>query len=253
MEFFTNPDLFLAFITLTALEIILGIDNIVFISILVDRAPAHLRSRIRLIGLSMAMVMRIALLFVLSWLMALQEPLFNLFNDPVSLRDLILFTGGLFLLAKSTSEIHGSLETEHKTAAVAKMGVTMIFIQILVIDLVFSIDSIITAVGMAKHIEVMVAAVVVAVMVMMVSAEYISKVIEQHPTLKMLALSFLMLIGMSLIADGLGLHIPKEYLYFAMGFSIVVEILNIRLRKNREPVRLKRAYSEDEKISRSEN
>ncbi|TNC81249.1 MAG: hypothetical protein C9356_10305 [Oleiphilus sp.] len=253
MEWLLNPDIFIAFLTLTALEIILGIDNIIFISVLVSRVPEQYRDRIRIIGLGMAMLMRIGLLFALSWIMASNAPLFTVFDHAVSVRDLILLLGGLFLLGKSTSEIHGSLESERHITHVAKASLTFVVLQILVIDLVFSIDSIITAIGMAKHIEVMIAAVVCAVGVMMISSAYISKIIEAHPTLKMLALSFLMLIGMSLVADGLGVHIPKAYLYFAMGFSIVVEILNIRLRKSKAPVALKRPLTDEEKYGRGEN
>ena len=253
MELLTTPEIYLAFFTLTALEIILGIDNIIFISIIVGRAPERLRKRIRLTGLSMAMVMRIVLLSLLAPIMALTNPLFELFSHPFSVRDLILIVGGLFLLAKSTSEIHGSLESESKVKAAYGAGITMLIVQILIIDLVFSIDSIITAVGMTEHVEVMIAAVICAVGVMMFTSGYISNVIEKHPTLKMLALSFLMLIGMALIADGFGLHIPKNYLYFAMGFSLFVEILNIRFRKSQNPVELRKVLSDDEKFVRGEN
>ncbi len=252
MALLSNPEIYFAFLTLTILEIVLGIDNIIFISILVGKAPKHLRRKIRLLGLSMAMIMRIILLCALAPLMTLTNPVFEVLDQSFSFRDLILIGGGLFLLAKSTSEIHGSLETE---STVKTYGNTMLIwvIQILIIDLVFSIDSIITAVGMAQHVEVMIAAVICAVAIMMLMSGYIAQVIDNHPSLKMLALSFLMLIGMALIADGFGIHIPKNYLYFAMGFSLFVEVLNIRLRKAQNPIKLRKPLSDDEKFVRSEN
>jgi len=239
MELLTDPQVWLAFVTLTALEIVLGIDNIVFITILVGRLPAKLRARARTIGLSLAMITRILLLLSLVWIMRLTEPLFAVFGNEISGRDLILIGGGLFLLAKSTSEIHGSLEGEEETRrGIAKATFGAMMIQIALIDIVFSFDSVITAVGMAQHVEVMIAAVVAAVLVMMFAAAPIGAFVERHPTVKMLALSFLILIGVALIADGLGLHIPKGYLYFAMAFSLGVEMLNIRARRRVRPVHL---------------
>lgn len=239
MELLTDPQVWLAFVTLTALEIVLGIDNIIFITILVGRLPANLRARARTIGLALAMISRILLLLSLVWIMRLTEPLFSAFGNEISGRDLILIGGGLFLLAKSTSEIHGSLEGEEEARhGVATTTFGAMMIQIALIDIVFSFDSVITAVGMAQHVEVMVAAVVMAVLVMMFAAAPIGAFVERHPTIKMLALSFLILIGVALIADGLGMHIPKGYIYFAMAFSLGVEMLNLRLRRRARPVHL---------------
>ena len=232
MELLLSPEAWLAFVTLAALEIVLGIDNIIFISILVGRLPRAQQARARFVGLSLAMVMRIALLLSLVWIMRLTAPLFEIFTVAISGRDLILIGGGLFLLAKSTAEIHDSLEGEEQTRGKpTRAGFGMLMIQIAVIDIVFSLDSVITAVGMARDIEVMVAAIVVAVLVMMAAAGPIGRFVERHPTVKMLALSFLILIGVALIADGLGAHIPKGYIYFAMAFSFGVEMLNLRLRR----------------------
>ncbi|HLF23154.1 MAG TPA: TerC family protein [Burkholderiales bacterium] len=232
MELLLSPEAWLAFVTLAALEIVLGIDNIIFISILVGRLPRARQARARFVGLSLAMVMRIALLLSLVWIMRLTAPLFEIFTVAISGRDLILIGGGLFLLAKSTAEIHDSLEGEEQTRGKpTRAGFGMLMIQIAVIDIVFSLDSVITAVGMARDIEVMVAAIVVAVLVMMAAAGPIGRFVERHPTVKMLALSFLILIGVALIADGLGAHIPKGYIYFAMAFSFGVEMLNLRLRR----------------------
>ncbi len=239
MELLTDPQVWLAFVTLTALEIVLGIDNIIFITILVGRLPAKLRARARNIGLSLAMITRILLLLSLVWIMRLTEPLFAVLGNEISGRDLILIGGGLFLLAKSTSEIHGSLEGEEEARrGIVKATFGAMMIQIALIDIVFSFDSVITAVGMAQHVEVMIAAVVAAVLVMMFAAAPIGAFVERHPTVKMLALSFLILIGVALIADGLGLHIPKGYIYFAMAFSLGVEMLNIRARRRARPVHL---------------
>ncbi|MET0658889.1 MAG: TerC family protein [Steroidobacteraceae bacterium] len=254
MEMLTDPQVWLAFATLTALEIVLGIDNIIFISILVGRLPPEQRARGRTFGLALAMVTRILLLLSITWVMSLSEPLFTL-GRSISGRDLILIGGGLFLLAKSTLEIHTSLEGEEheREAGKGRAGFLSIIIQIAIIDIVFSLDSVITAVGLADHVEVMIAAVVVAVLVMMFLAGPISNFVDNHPTIKMLALSFLILIGMALIGEGFGLHIPKGYIYFAMAFSVVVEMLNIRVRKaatkvahvpEPEPVKLRKKLEE---------
>ena len=232
LELLTDPQIWIAFLTLTALELVLGIDNIVFISILVDRLPQQQQKRARQIGLFMAMFLRIALLLVLSWIIGLTAPLFTAFRQEISGRDLILIAGGLFLLWKSTHEIHHSLEgVEGETMIKVKATFTAVILQIMVIDMVFSLDSIITAVGMVDEIEVMIAAVVVSVVLMMVASGAISRFVSQHPTIKMLALSFLVVVGVVLIADGFGLHIPKGYVYFSMAFALAVEMLNIRVRK----------------------
>jgi len=239
MELLSDPQIWLAFLTLTVLEIVLGIDNIVFISILSDRLPESERARGRITGLALAMGMRIALLFSISWVMGLGETLFTLGGQELSGRDLILLGGGLFLLGKSTLEIHANLEGEahegHGSAGTATF--TSVIVQIGLLDIVFSLDSVITAVGLAEDIEVMVAAIVVAVGVMMGLAGPISTFVSRHPTVKILALSFLLLIGMALVAEGLELHIPKGYIYFAMAFSVGVELLNLRMRSRRAPPR----------------
>jgi predicted tellurium resistance membrane protein TerC len=251
VEFLTDPQVWLAFLTLTALEIVLGIDNIIFISILVGRLPPEQRARGRTIGLSLAMITRILLLLSITWVMGLSAELFSVMGRGVSGRDLILFGGGLFLLAKSTLEIHGSLEGEHEQRD-SKGSATFnsVIIQIAIIDIVFSLDSVITAVGMADHVQVMIAAVIVAVIMMMFLAGPISDFVDRHPTIKMLALSFLILIGMALIGESLGFHIPKGYIYFAMAFSVAVELLNMKLRKraNRtqeEPVQLRKKLDDE--------
>jgi predicted tellurium resistance membrane protein TerC len=232
MELLSSPEVWLAFATLTALEIVLGIDNIIFLSILVGRLPPEQRPRGRTIGLALAMLMRIGLLLSITWVMGLSTPLFTVFAHDVSGRDLVLFGGGLFLIAKSTMEIHGTLEGEaHDQDAKGRASFLSTVIQIAVIDIVFSLDSVITAVGMADHVEVMIAAVIAAVAVMMFMAGPISDFVDRHPTVKMLALSFLILIGTALVGEAAGFHIPKGYIYFAMAFSVVVEMLNIRLRK----------------------
>ena len=235
----------IALATLTVLEIVLGIDNIVFISILAGKLRKEDRERARKIGLSLAMIIRILLLLSISWVMGLTAPLFAVFGHGVSGRDLILIVGGLFLLAKATHEIHTNLEGEegHKTAKVAaSFGATIV--QILLLDIVFSLDSVITAVGMAEDVSIMIIAVVIAVGVMLVASASISAFVERHPTVKMLALSFLLLIGVSLIADGFGHHIEKGYIYFAMGFSVFVEMINLRIRARAQPVQLHSAYKE---------
>ncbi|UFS70997.1 TerC family protein [Geomonas sp. RF6] len=232
MEWLADPQTWLALITLTALEVVLGIDNIIFISIQAGKLPAHQREKARLLGLGLAMFIRIALLFSLAWLMGLTDPLFTVLQAEISGRDLILISGGLFLIWKSTMEIHEKLEGggDHMTArAAASFG--SVIVQILLLDIVFSLDSIITALGMANQLAVMVAAVVIAVGFMMGFSGMISAFVERHPTVKMLALSFLLLIGVALIGDGLDMHIPKGYIYFAMAFSVLVEMLNLRARK----------------------
>lgn len=245
LELLTNPEVWISFSVLVALEIVLGIDNIIFLSILVGRLPAEQRPRARSIGLALAMLMRIALLLSITWVMSLQEPFLTVFGKPISGRDLILLGGGLFLIAKSTMEIHGSLEgEEHAHQAHGKANFMSTIVQIAIIDIVFSLDSVITAVGMASHVPVMIAAVVAAVAVMMFMAGSISDFVDRHPTIKMLALSFLILIGTALMGESLGFHVPKGYIYFAIAFSVAVEMLNIRLRKKVEPVHLRKEIEE---------
>jgi len=237
-----DPNILIAFLTLTALELVLGIDNIIFISILAGRLPEAERPKARYIGLFLAMFMRIGLLFMLSWIIGLTEPLFSLFGHSFSGRDLILAGGGAFLVVKSTSEIHHKLEgSDEHTAAVARASFVGVIVQIMLLDIVFSLDSVITAVGMVDQIEVMVAAVVVSVGMMLLFAAPISGFVDRHPTIKMLALSFLLLIGVTLIAEGFGHHIPKGYVYFPIAFSLFVEMLNLRMRTRRDPVRLHNA------------
>ena len=246
MEFLTDPHVWLAFITLTAMEIVLGIDNIIFLAILVGRLPKAQQKRARFIGLSLAMVTRILLLLSLTWLMKLTAPLFAILGNEISGRDIVLIVGGLFLLFKSTMEIHTSLEgAEHEEKTGGSASFIGVVSQIAVIDIIFSLDSVITAVGLAQHVEVMVAAIIIAVIVMMLSAGAISDFIDRHPTIKMLALSFLILIGVALIADGFELHIPKGYIYFAMAFSVMVEMLNLKMRKKREPLQLHKVMNEE--------
>jgi predicted tellurium resistance membrane protein TerC len=231
MEWIANPEIWIALLTLTVLEVVLGIDNVVFISILASKLPHAQQSSARRVGLVLAMVMRIGLLLSLAWIIRLTEPLFTVVGHGVSGRDLILLVGGLFLIAKSTYEIHDKLEGgEHKVSVAEHPSFRSVVIQIMLLDMVFSLDSVITAVGMVQQIPVMIAAVVIAVVLMMVFAGPVSAFVERHPTVKMLALSFLILIGVALLADGLGLHIPRGYIYFAMGFSVMVELLNLRLR-----------------------
>jgi predicted tellurium resistance membrane protein TerC len=242
---FTTEGL-LALVTLTFLEIILGVDNVVFISILSGKLPAAQQARARRIGLAAAMVMRILLLLSIAWIIRLTAPLFTVLGEDISGRDLILIAGGLFLLGKATLEIHDSLEGEEgeRTAKVAPTFAAVI-LQIMALDIVFSLDSVITAVGMARDIAVMVLAVVIAVGVMMFSAEAISSFVHRHPTVKVLALSFLLLIGLALVGDGLEMHIPKGYIYFAMGFSVFVEMINMRVRRGAQPVELHQRYVEE--------
>ena len=242
LEWMTEPSAWVALATLTALEIVLGIDNIIFISILSGKLPESKRAQGRTIGLAAAMIMRIALLASLAWLSHLTVELFSVFGHAVTARDLILFIGGLFLLGKATVEIHHNLEGRPETHHAGPSATfASVITQIMVLDLVFSLDSVITAIGMADHLPVMIAAVVLAVLVMMASAGPISVFVDRHPTIKMLALSFLLLVGMALVADGLGQHIPKGYIYFAMGFSVFVEMLNLRIRDAGEgpPVKLR--------------
>ncbi len=239
LELLTDPQAWIALATLTALELVLGIDNIIFISILVDKLPAHRRDVARRIGLFLAMFMRIGLLLVLAWIIGLTAPLFTVFTQAISGRDLILIAGGLFLLWKSTGEIHQLLEGEtgHTSRAV-RATFAAVIAQVIVIDLVFSLDSIITAVGMVDQVEVMIAAVVSSVALMMVFATPIGRFVSAHPTVKMLALAFLVVVGVALIADGFNHHVPKGYIYFAMAFSVGVEMLNLRLRARARPVTL---------------
>ncbi len=252
MEWLSNPEIWISLITLTVLEIVLGIDNIIFISIMASKLPANKQKKARQLGLALAMITRVLLLLSLNWIMTLTSPLFNfgewiglsdaalLEKFAISGRDLILLSGGLFLIYKSTTEIHDKLEgEEHNTKAKAIVTFSGVIVQILILDIVFSLDSVITAVGMADHIEVMIAAVVIAVFVMMLSAGGISEFVNSHPTVKMLALSFLLLIGVSLLAEGFEQHIPKGYIYFAMAFSVLVEMLNLKMNKGKKPVQFK--------------
>jgi predicted tellurium resistance membrane protein TerC len=248
MEWLTDPQAWIALVTLTSLEIVLGIDNIIFISILVGRLPENQRNKARVLGLGLAMISRILLLLSIAWVMRLTAPLFQVMGRDVSGRDLILIGGGLFLLWKSTMEIHDNLEgeeDEHRDGAVAaRFG--RILIQIAVLDIIFSLDSVITAVGLARDLPVMIIAIVAAVVVMMFSARGIGDFVDRHPTIKILALSFLVLIGVTLMVEGFGLHIPKGYIYFAMAFSVSVEMLNLKMRRKAvRPVKLHKTMSED--------
>ncbi|MGQ0763009.1 MAG: TerC family protein [Acidobacteriota bacterium] len=246
MEWLADPSSWVAFLTLVALEIVLGIDNIIFISILAGKLPAEDQKRARFIGLSLALVIRVLLLFSLSWVIGLTAPLFTVFHQAISGRDLILLVGGLFLLGKATFEIHESLEAPagHASAKVSATFLSVV-IQILIIDAVFSLDSVITAVGMVDHVGIMIAAVVVAIAFMIWFAGPVSRFVSKHPTIKMLALSFLLLIGLTLMVEAFDVHVPKGYIYFAMGFSMFVEMLNIRIRKRRDPVNLHDRYAPD--------
>ncbi len=241
MAILSDPQAWLAFLTLTVLEIVLGIDNIIFISVLTGRLPEDDRARGRIVGLALAMVMRIALLLCLTWLMQLTDDLFDAFGEGISGRDLILIIGGLFLIAKSTQEVHNSLEgLGDETPEMGSATLRSVLVQIALIDIVFSLDSVITAIGLVAHVEIMIAAIVIAVLIMMAAAGSISRFVESHPTIKMLALSFLLLIGVTLIGEGFDFHLPKGYIYFAMAFSVGVEMLNIRVRKRRgTPIKLR--------------
>jgi predicted tellurium resistance membrane protein TerC len=247
MDWITDPQAWVGFATLTVLEIVLGIDNVIFISILAGKLPQEQQGRARTIGLLLAMVTRIALLFSLTWIIRLTAPLFTVLGQEVSGRDLVLLIGGLFLIAKSTHEIHERLEGEEgEASARVAPSLRSVLIQIMLLDIVFSLDSVITAVGMVDQVGVMVTAVIVAVGFMMLFARPISEFVDRHPTVKMLALSFLLLIGVSLIAESFDQHIPKGYIYFAMAFSVLVEMLNLRARRAREgPVKLREPYTAD--------
>ena len=242
-----TSDGLLALVTLTAMEIVLGIDNIVFLAILTGRLPAHRQTMARQLGLVLALGMRIGLLFALSWIMGLTAPLFSVVGRDVSGRDLILLGGGLFLIFKATWEIHDKLEASHEAASGARARATLVLVlvQVVLLDIVFSLDSVITAVGMANDLPIMVAAMVLAMLVMLVSAGAVSGFIERHPSVKILALSFLLLIGVMLTAEGFGSHVEKGYIYFAMAFSLFVELLNIRFRKVSHPVHLHRQFTSD--------
>ncbi|MEO8522258.1 MAG: TerC family protein [Acidobacteriota bacterium] len=247
MEALTNPETWVAFGTLTFLEIVLGVDNIIFISILSGKLPAPQQPRARRVGLLGAMLTRVLLLFSLAWVIGLTAPLFTAIGRPISGRDLILISGGLFLLAKATFEMHERLEGDEdgQTEGRAAASFASVIAQIMVLDIVFSLDSVITAVGMVDELWVMISAVVVSVGIMMLAAEPISAFVHRHPTVKILALSFLLLIGLSLLLEGLGQHIPKGYIYFAMGFSVFVEVINLRVRRQTPPVELRDGHGAD--------
>ena len=247
MELLFDPQAWIAFFTLTALELVLGIDNIIFIAILVDKLPEERRNYARRLGLFLAMFMRIGLLLLLFWIVGLTAPLFTIFTEEISGRDLILIGGGLFLIWKSTGEVHQLLEGEHGAESSAvRSTFAAVLTQIILIDLVFSLDSIITAVGMVDRVEVMIAAVIASVGLMLLFSGAIARFVSSHPTVKMLALSFLFVIGVVLVADGFDHHVPKGYIYFAMAFSVCVEMLNLRLRKERKPVELRERYRREE-------
>jgi predicted tellurium resistance membrane protein TerC len=247
MEWIADPQIWIAFATLTVLELVLGIDNIIFISILSGKLPEEQQPRARFIGLGLALGMRVLLLLSLSWIIGLTEPLFSVVGKDISGRDLVLLLGGLFLIAKSTHEIHGSLEGEegHASKKVYSSFASVI-VQITLLDIVFSLDSVITAVGMVNNIWIMIAAVVISIIAMMLFAGPIGGFVQRHPTVKMLALAFLLLIGVTLVAEGFHQHIPKGYIYFAMAFSVLVEVLNIRLRKKAPPVQLHNPYADED-------
>ncbi|GAB4476196.1 MAG: TerC family protein [Anaerolineales bacterium] len=245
MEWLTDPQTWLAFLTLTVLEIVLGVDNVIFISILAGKLPVQQQKRARRSGIGLAVISRILLLLSLSWIIGLTKPFFAISTFEVSGRDLVLFVGGLFLLGKATSEIHQKLEgaTGHSEVK-GKITFSGVMVQVLLLDVVFSLDSVITAVGIAEHVSVMIAAILTAAACMIVLADIIGEFVERHPTIKMLALSFLLLIGFTLVVESLHQHIPKGYIYFAMGFSVFVEMLNLRMRKVHQPVELHKRYAE---------
>lgn len=242
MEAVFTLDFFIPFLTLTALELVLGIDNIIFISIISDKLPMEQRRKARVMGLLLAIITRILLLLSLSWMLSLTQPLFTIFGQEISGRDLILILGGLFLIAKSTHEIHQKLESSEEGESTKRKAPTFlsVIIQILLLDIVFSLDSVITAVGMVNEIPIMVSAIIVATLIMIFASHTIADFVDRHPTIKVLALSFLVLIGVALLAEGFDTHIPKGYIYFSMTYALVVEILNMRLRKKQDPVHLKK-------------
>lgn len=247
-EWLTSPEAWIALGTLTALEIVLGIDNIIFISILVGRLPAHQREFGRRVGLGLAMLTRLALLFSIAWVMGLKEPWFAVFGNEISGRDIILIGGGLFLLFKSTHEIHASLEgvEEDPDSVPVVSGLVGVLVQVAILDLVFSLDSVITAVGLVDHVSIMAIAIILAVGVMLMAAKPIGDFVDDHPTIKILALSFLILVGVTLFIEGFDVHVPKGYIYFAMAFSISVEMINIRMRKKEVvPIQLRKPYDDD--------
>ena len=245
-EWIVSPEAWIALATLTALEIVLGIDNIIFISILVSRLPEHQREFGRRVGLALAMLTRLALLFSIAWVMGLKETWFTILEQEISGRDTILILGGLFLLYKSTQEIHQSMEgVEEETSVPIAAGLTGVLVQIAILDIVFSLDSVITAVGLVDYVSIMAIAIVIAVAIMLIAAKPIGDFVDRHPTVKVLALSFLILVGVTLIVEGFDVHVPKGYIYFAMAFSITVEMLNIRMRKKAAaPVKLHKQYSD---------
>lgn len=243
MEWLADPQTWIAFVTLVALELVLGVDNVIFISILASKLRVNQQKRARQTGIALAVISRILLLFSLSWIIGLTEPLFTVINFKISGRDIVLFLGGLFLLAKATSEIHQKLEgVKGHASAKIKPSFASVMVQVLLLDVVFSLDSVITAVGMVDQLPIMIAAVLVAAGSMILLSGVIGDFVERHPTVKMLALSFLLLIGFTLVVESLHQHIPKGYIYFAMGFSVFVEMLNLRLRKERSPVELHKPY-----------
>ena len=247
-DWIASPEAWVALATLTALEIVLGIDNIIFISILVAKLPVEQREKARKMGLGLAMIARLALLFSIAWVMGLVEPLFTIFGRKISWRVIILIGGGLFLIAKSTHEIHDSFEEQAEASggAVVAKSFGSILVQIAILDIVFSLDSVITAVGLAEHIPVMAIAIIIAVLVMLLAAKTIGDFVDANPTIKILALSFLIMVGMALIGEGLDFHVPKGYIYFAMAFSIIVELINIRLReRNTRVLKLHKQYEEE--------
>lgn len=250
MEWLSDPQIWIAFLTLVALELVLGVDNVIFISILAGRLPVNQQAKARRTGIAMAVISRILLLFSLSWIIGLTDPIITILNFVVSGRDIILFAGGLFLMGKATMEIHQKLEgVEGHSSSKVKATFWNVILQVMILDIVFSLDSVITAVGMVDEVAVMIAAVIVAAIAMILSADALSSFVDRHPTVKMLALSFLLMIGFTLIVESLHQHIPKGYIYFAMGFSVFVEMLNLRLRKtDREPIKLHQPYvSQDQK------
>ncbi|MDH3635490.1 MAG: TerC family protein [Gammaproteobacteria bacterium] len=245
-EWISSPEAWIALATLTALEIVLGIDNIIFISILVSRLPDHQREFGRRVGLALAMLTRLALLFSIAWVMGLKDPWFTIFAQEISGRDTILILGGLFLLYKSTQEIHQSMEgVEEETSVPIAAGLAGVLVQIAILDIVFSLDSVITAVGLVDYVSIMAIAIIIAVVIMLMAAKPIGDFVDRHPTIKILALSFLILVGVTLIVEGFDVHVPKGYIYFAMAFSVGVEMLNIRMRKKTAvPVKLHKQYNE---------